>query len=164
MTDSHHQQLEQQVIALLLDKLGGRAKIEPLPKRDEVGYIADYVIQKMSGDSQNYPYVLVAVDGSEIASDTSKRLGRDTAQVTAVVAYRTAQRRGLYLQRRAATRWAMYVRAALEGRVVDGGEAASEGVVRGFDMQKVFNDEQLCMYRATFTLGLSVDLDEIALP
>jgi len=161
MNELHLQNLEAQIEFLLLDELGDDAKIRRLPKRDEVGYVADYVISKMSGDSENYPYILVAVDGAEIAADSTKRLGRDRAQVTVVVAYRTAQRGELYVQRRMAKRWCMFARVALQGRVVDGGEATSEGVVQGFDMQKVFNDEQLCMYRATLSLALSVDLDAI---
>jgi len=164
MNDSHTEKLEQQVLALLLDKLGGRAKIEPLPKRDEVGYVADYVIEKMSGDAQNYPHILVAVDGSEIGADSSKRLGSDTTQVTAVVAYRTAQRRELYLQRRMAARWATYVRRVLQGRLVDAGPAASTGPVAGFRLQRVVNNEALCMYRLRFSLRAQVDLDNIALP
>ena len=163
MTDSHTQKLEQQVLALLVDELGDHAQVEPLPKRDEVGYVADYVARKMSGDNQNLPYILVAVDGSQMASDTSKRLGQDRARVTAVVAYRTAQRRALYLQRRMAARWAMYVRRVLQGRLVGGGPSTSEGVIRGFDMERVVNTEALCLYRASLSLALSVDLDNIAL-
>jgi len=164
MNEFHLQTLEAQIESLLVEELGDSAKVERLPKRDSVGYIADYVISKMSGDSENYPYILVAVDASQIASDTSKRLGQDRARVTVVVAVRSAQRRELYIQRRMAKRWCMFARAALEGRRVDGGQATSEGVVRGFDMERVFNNEALCMYRATLSLALGVDLDNIALP
>jgi len=138
------------------------AVVDSLPSEEDIAYLTDYIVRRID---KRYPYLLVIADNSsETSADSTKRMGTDSVPFSVYVAVQFDGPDELSGQRRLATDWCLYVRAALQGQRIDGGNFTSEEAIDGFDQTREFNLEGLALYRCDFLVSINVDLDDTTLP
>lgn len=155
-------ELEDQVKDLLLTEFNQTAKVDSLPTEEDLEYTVDYIVQRID---KRYPYLLVIADqANEVAADSTLRQGEDNVQFSIYVAVAFDGNNELQGQRRKATDWCQYVRAAVQGKRVNGGTFTSKRPIQGFDMERIFNLEGMALYRTGFAVNIHIDNDDVTLP